>query len=85
MFNKTKKYPVTSKVAYMFVKEKAMRELMETYVRYDKHDRAVKAVNDATALNVKAWSLVYDLYPNLKDSGKQLNYSHAHKEITVKY
>lgn len=53
----------------MFVKLHAREALAEAYISNDNHNRAVKAFEEAEAIRLNAWGLVYELYPKLKDKG----------------
>lgn len=66
MFKKKKEFKTTSKIDYGFTKYQAREKLAKAYVEADKHDRAVKAFNDAEILMMKAWENVYELYPKLR-------------------
>ncbi len=76
-----KKYKTTSKIEYAFNKYIAMDKLTFKYVHADNHDRAVRAQIDTQILLRKAWELVYDLYPNLKD--KDITHKPVEKEIII--
>lgn len=76
-----KKYHVTSKIKYAFIKKDAMEKLGEAYIKQNKHDRAVSTFNDAEVLRHNAWHLVYDLYPSI--AKLDLFYNYMLQEITI--
>ena len=76
-----KKYKCTSKIRYGFIKESAMNNLGEAYIKADKHNRAVDCFNRLEDLKTKAWENVYELYPHLK--GKSISYNRYDNMIIV--
>ena len=77
-----KRYKISSRINYIMVKSRAMRELGDAYIDNDDDRRAKECYIESEVILDKFWIEVYDLYPKLKE--KSVTYFHSNKEIRIR-